>query len=65
MERQQRLMDAWMSSSVGDMLTFGMVSSTFTSKKGRSTYRKPPDAREPTRLFTFCSDALVALRTAR
>ena len=65
MARDERLIAACTSSSVGDIVTFGMVSSTLTSKNGRSTYRKPPDAREPTRFFTFCSDDLVALSTAR
>ena len=65
MAREQRLMAAWISSSVGVMLTCGMVSSTSTSKKGRSRYRKPPDAREPTRFLMACSDIFVEFRTAR
>ena len=42
-----------MSSSEGDMMTEGIVSSTFTSKKGRSRKRKPPDAFEPTRFLIW------------
>ena len=49
----------------GDMVTCGMVSSTFTSKIGRSTKRKPPDDLEPIRVLKSLSACLVALSTAR
>ena len=64
-ERQQRLMDDWISSSVGVIETLGMVSSTSTSKKGRSRNRKPPLEREPTRFLIAESEARVQLSTAR
>ena len=42
MAREQRLMAIWTSSSVGDMLTLGMVSSTLTSNIGICNEKKPP-----------------------
>ena len=57
-------MAAWMSSSVGFMVTLGTLSSTSTAKKGRSTNRKPEGVRLPSRFFMLLKLLLVAVRMA-
>ena len=46
------------------MLTLGTVSSTSTSKNGRSTKRNPPLLREPSLFFIAANDRFVAVRIA-
>ena len=58
------LMAVWMSSKEGTMTTRGTLSCTLTSKRGRSTYRKPALAREPSLFFMAVKLALVAERMA-
>ena len=58
------LMAVWMSSKEGTITTRGTLSCTLTSKRGRSTYRKPALAREPSLFFMAVKLALVADRMA-
>ena len=54
----------WIASSGGFIVTVGTVSSTSTSKNGRSTKRNPPDDLDPRRFFIDAKPRFVAVRIA-